>query len=244
MAKVQFSRLALPVHHHSTRTFGERERGREGREGKEGEEEGERERGREREREGERRERGRGRRRERERMDEGSNPFKKLCSRATVDIDSKSSNNLPTNRVCSGDIASLKMSFPFVLLTACIETCSRSHAQAASHRRPTAPTMDSVAASTLELNLWVPQWALHTVQHFNSIASNATAPHTCFWRHFAAIILPSRFSHGDLFEWRRSSFFCCLLEIVDFQGAAILKVWRDMNTHLRRRFYAGRQTTP
>ena len=47
-------------------------------------------------------------------------------------------------------------------------------------------------------------------------------PHTCFWRLFDAKILPSRFSHGDLFEWRRSSFFCCLFEIVDFQGAAIL----------------------
>ena len=47
-------------------------------------------------------------------------------------------------------------------------------------------------------------------------------PHTCFWRHFDANNLPSRFSHGELFEWRRSSFFCCLFEIVDFQGAAIL----------------------
>ena len=26
----------------------------------------------------------------------------------------------------------------------------------------------------------------------------------------------------DLFEWRRSSFFCCLIEVGDFQGAAIL----------------------
>ena len=34
--------------------------------------------------------------------------------------------------------------------------------------------------------------------------------------------LPSRFLHGDLFEWRRSSFFCCLIEVVDFRGAAIL----------------------
>ena len=54
------------------------------------------------------------------------------------------------------------------------------------------------------------------------IVSNAMTPHTCFWRHFATIILPSRFSHGDLFEWRHSSFFCCLIVIVNFQVALIL----------------------
>ena len=54
------------------------------------------------------------------------------------------------------------------------------------------------------------------------IASNAMPPHTCFWWHFVAKILPSRFLHGDLFEWRRFSFFCWLIEVVDFQGAAIL----------------------
>ena len=49
------------------------------------------------------------------------------------------------------------------------------------------------------------------------------------WHHihaFGGILpqktLPSRFSHWDLFEWRRFSFFCCLLEIVDFQDAHIL----------------------
>ena len=55
-----------------------------------------------------------------------------------------------------------------------------------------------------------------------TIASNEMTPRTCFWRHFAAVILPPRCSYGDLFEWRCSSFFCCLLEIVDFQAAAIL----------------------
>ena len=47
-------------------------------------------------------------------------------------------------------------------------------------------------------------------------------PQTCVWRFFFATILPSRFSHWDLFEWRCSSFFCCLLEIFDFQDAAFL----------------------
>ena len=71
----------------------------------------------------------------------------------------------------------------------------------------------------------------HVIQPFSfdfnfpaCIACNTMTPHTCFWRHFVAKILPSRSSHGDLLEWRRFSFFCCLLEIVaiDFQDAAIL----------------------
>ena len=80
----------------------------------------------------------------------------------------------------------------------------------------------------------------------------------CFWRHFATIIFPSRFSHGDLFEWRCSSFFCCLIEIVDFQDAAVLssvcrsvlsfktKKWGETWTlsHLRRQSYTPHQTAP
>ena len=69
--------------------------------------------------------------------------------------------------------------------------------------------------------------------------------------------LPSRFSHGDFFEWRCSFFFCCFARNCRFPRwsnsklslsipsvAQNKKVGRDMNTHLRRRSYAPHQTAP
>ena len=90
-----------------------------------------------------------------------------------------------------------------------------------------------------------------------SIASNAMPSHTCFWRHFVAKNLPSRFLHGDLFEWRR--FFLLLLfdrscRFPSYNNSKLSlsissvvqskKVGRDMNTHLHRRYYAPRQNAP
>ena len=89
------------------------------------------------------------------------------------------------------------------------------------------------------------------------IASNAMTPHTCFWRHFVAKKFAfTIFTWGSL--WVETLFFLLLFDRscrfprcsnskLSLSIPSVVQsknVGRDMNTHLRRRSYAPRQTAP
>ena len=92
-----------------------------------------------------------------------------------------------------------------------------------SKRKESKPNRNSIAMNSLHVSCGYAYKVVALMMNTPSMASNAMPPHTCmlltalYCKTFEITIFT-----WDLFEWRRSSFFCYLIEVVDFKGAANL----------------------